>query len=114
MELDALKLDDEAKALFWWFMHATALTEPKLHVLYHLDGSVHAKERELTSLGGYRASRPVRIGNGAIEPTCASTENVRPASVSSARSVRPSTRAGRRPEQTPPEPSVTKSWAPCQ
>ena len=60
---------EEAKALFWWFMHATALTEPRLHVLYHLDGSVRAKETEVTSLGGYRSSRPVRVGNGAIEQT---------------------------------------------
>jgi GH15 family glucan-1,4-alpha-glucosidase len=57
---------DEAKALFWWFMQATALTEPKLHVLYRLDGGVGPPEREL-SLSGYRGSRPVRTGNGALD-----------------------------------------------
>jgi GH15 family glucan-1,4-alpha-glucosidase len=57
----------EAQSLFWWFMHATALTEPKLQVLYRLDGGPDAPERELTTLRGYRGSRPVRIGNGAIE-----------------------------------------------
>jgi GH15 family glucan-1,4-alpha-glucosidase len=48
-------------------MHATALTEPHLRVLYHLDGSTHAREVELSTLGGYRGSRPVRVGNGAID-----------------------------------------------
>jgi len=57
---------DEARALFWWFMQATALTEPRLQVLYRLDGGPRADEREL-SLSGYRASRPVRVGNAAID-----------------------------------------------
>jgi GH15 family glucan-1,4-alpha-glucosidase len=57
----------EAQSLFWWFMQATALTEPSLQVLYRLDGGADAPERELTTLSGYRGSRPVRIGNGAID-----------------------------------------------
>ena len=57
---------DEARSLFWWFMHATALTEPTLHVLYRLDGGTRASERELP-LSGYRQSRPVRVGNGAVD-----------------------------------------------
>ena len=56
---------DEARSAFWWFMHATALTEPIVHVLYKLDGGVGFAEREL-ELSGYRGSRPVRIGNGAL------------------------------------------------
>jgi GH15 family glucan-1,4-alpha-glucosidase len=59
---------DEAQSLFWWFMNATALTEPKLHVLYSLDGGIGAAEREIP-LSGYRDSRPVRVGNGAIDQT---------------------------------------------
>ena len=56
----------EARSLFWWFMQATALTEPEVHVLYRLDGGIGLTERDL-DLSGYRGSRPVRIGNGAIE-----------------------------------------------
>jgi GH15 family glucan-1,4-alpha-glucosidase len=54
----------EATAFFWWFMHATALTRPRLQVFYRLDGGAHAPERVLP-LAGYCDSRPVRIGNGA-------------------------------------------------
>ena len=57
---------DDAKCLFWWFMQATALTEPRLHPLYRLDGGLHITERILP-LAGYRESRPVRVGNAAIE-----------------------------------------------
>ena len=48
---------EEARSLFWWFMQATALTEPKLHVLYRLDGGIGTAERTLP-LAGYRGSRP--------------------------------------------------------
>jgi GH15 family glucan-1,4-alpha-glucosidase len=54
----------EATSFFWWFMHATRLTLPRLQVFYRLDGGAHAAERTLP-LDGYRGSRPVRIGNGA-------------------------------------------------
>src|SRR5207249_7302697 len=57
---------DEARSLFWWFMQATALTEPEVHVLYKLDGGVGGAEHEI-GLAGYRGSRPVRVGNGALE-----------------------------------------------
>jgi GH15 family glucan-1,4-alpha-glucosidase len=56
---------DEARSLFWWFMQATALTEPAVDVLYRLDGGAGVPEREL-ALHGYRGSRPVRIGNSAV------------------------------------------------
>lgn len=55
---------NEAHSFFWWFMHASRLTHPRLQVFYRLDGGAHAPERTL-DLGGYRDSRPVRVGNAA-------------------------------------------------
>jgi GH15 family glucan-1,4-alpha-glucosidase len=56
----------DAKSLFWWFMHAAALTLPRLHPLYRLDGGLNIVERVLP-LSGYRQSRPVRVGNAAVD-----------------------------------------------
>ena len=56
----------EATAFFWWLMHASQLTHPRLHVLYQLNGGASATEAEL-DLSGYRGSRPVRVGNAAAE-----------------------------------------------
>jgi GH15 family glucan-1,4-alpha-glucosidase len=54
----------EARAFFWWFMHATQRTRPRVNVFYRLDGDTRAPEVTLP-LEGYRGSRPVRVGNGA-------------------------------------------------
>jgi GH15 family glucan-1,4-alpha-glucosidase len=56
----------EAHAYFWWLMHATQLTHPRLNVLYRLDGGIRVHEHELP-FAGYRNSRPVNIGNGAAD-----------------------------------------------
>jgi GH15 family glucan-1,4-alpha-glucosidase len=67
--LDALLgLDcpSEAHAFFFWLMHASRLTQPRLEVLYDLNGGGRTEERELDHLSGYRGSAPVRIGNGAV------------------------------------------------
>lgn len=38
-----------------------------LRVLYDIDGSTPTEEHELDHLSGYRASRPVRVGNAAVD-----------------------------------------------
>jgi GH15 family glucan-1,4-alpha-glucosidase len=64
----ALGYPIEAEAYFWWLMNASQLTEPRLQVLYQLDGDPRARERTL-ALRGYMGSRPVRAGNAAVEQT---------------------------------------------
>jgi GH15 family glucan-1,4-alpha-glucosidase len=68
--LDALLrlgYEDEAASFFWWFMHASRLTHPRLQILYRVDGGHRAVESEVSDLEGYRTSPPVRIGNGAAD-----------------------------------------------
>jgi GH15 family glucan-1,4-alpha-glucosidase len=56
---------DEATSFFWWIMHASRITQPRLQILYRVDGSTKANEYELDDFAGYRDSKPVRVGNGA-------------------------------------------------
>ena len=56
---------EEAEAFAAWMTHATALTHPRLQVLYDVFGESKIQERTLDHLDGYQGSRPVRIGNGA-------------------------------------------------
>jgi GH15 family glucan-1,4-alpha-glucosidase len=54
----------EAESFFWWLMHASQLTHPRVNVLYRLNGGARVPEYEL-DFAGYEGSRPVRIGNAA-------------------------------------------------
>lgn len=54
----------EAESFFWWLLHASQLTRPRVNVLYRLNGRARVPEYEL-DLAGYESSRPVRIGNAA-------------------------------------------------
>ena len=65
--LFGLGFRDEGDAFVSWLLHSTRLTQPELRVLYDVHGNAPARERTLDHLAGYRGSRPVRIGNGAMD-----------------------------------------------
>ena len=56
---------EEASAFVSWLLHSTRLTLPELQPLYDVYGRRPPRERVLPHLGGFRGSRPVRVGNGA-------------------------------------------------
>ncbi len=58
---------DEAR--FWrdWLLRAVAGDPEDVQIMYTVDGSRRLPEMTLDHLPGYAASRPVRIGNGAVE-----------------------------------------------
>jgi GH15 family glucan-1,4-alpha-glucosidase len=49
-----------------WLLRAVAGDPQDLQIMYRVDGSRELPERELDHLPGYAASRPVRVGNGAV------------------------------------------------
>jgi GH15 family glucan-1,4-alpha-glucosidase len=65
--LFGLGYKDDAEAFVDWLLHATRLTRPELRVVYDVFGERPPPERELPQMRGYAGSRPVRIGNAAIE-----------------------------------------------
>lgn len=58
--------DQLAHSFMHWLLHASRLTRPRLRVLYDVYGKPASKEHELDA-SGYRASIPVRVGNGASD-----------------------------------------------
>ncbi len=58
---------DEAR--FWrdWLLRAVAGDPADVQIMYTVDGSRRLPEMTLDHLPGYAGSRPVRIGNGAVE-----------------------------------------------
>ena len=63
--LFALGYTDEAHAYMAWLRRTTAGRARELQIMYGVGGERLLPEVELDWLEGYRASRPVRIGNGA-------------------------------------------------
>jgi GH15 family glucan-1,4-alpha-glucosidase len=61
----AVGKEEEARSFLYWLLHAGRLTRPRTEVLYTVHGKPGPPEQELWDVTGYRASRPVRIGNGA-------------------------------------------------
>lgn len=57
---------DEARAFRDWLLRAVAGDPAKLQIMYGVLGERRLSERELEWLPGYEASRPVRIGNAAV------------------------------------------------
>ena len=57
------------EALFWrdWLLRAVAGDPEDLQIMYAVDGARRLPERTLDHLPGYAASRPVRIGNAAVQ-----------------------------------------------
>jgi len=61
---------EEAVDYFEWFMDICQMDDPEtIQPLYGLHGGTDLEERELDHLDGYRNSRPVRVGNGAVDQT---------------------------------------------
>ncbi len=50
-----------------WLLRAIAGDPQDMQVMYTVEGGRHLPERELDHLPGYEGSRPVRIGNGAVD-----------------------------------------------
>ena len=61
--------DHAQRAAPWrdWLLRAIAGDPEDLQVMYTVDGGRHLPEQELDHLAGYAGSRPVRIGNAAVE-----------------------------------------------
>jgi GH15 family glucan-1,4-alpha-glucosidase len=57
---------EEAEKWRAWLLRAIAGDPADVQIMYGLAGERDLPERELTSLPGYRGSKPVRTGNGAV------------------------------------------------
>ncbi len=58
---------DEARLWRAWLLRAVAGDPEDLQIMYTVDGGRFLPEYELDHLPGYAGSRPVRIGNGAVD-----------------------------------------------
>ena len=60
--------DHQDGALLWrdWLLRAVAADPDQLQIMYGVDGRRNLVEYELSHLNGYENSKPVRVGNGAV------------------------------------------------
>ena len=58
---------EEAEAFVSWLIHSTRLSRSSLDVLYDVYGNKPQKEEIIPYLEGHLGSRPVRVGNAAVE-----------------------------------------------
>ncbi len=65
--LSLLGYHEEAGRFLEFIAHLAETKPLPLQVCYRVDGDTDLEERELPWLRGYRGSRPVRVGNGAIQ-----------------------------------------------
>ena len=63
----AVGLPDRCNPWRNWLLRAVAGDPADLQIMYTVDGGRRLPERELVYLAGYEGSRPVRVGNGAVE-----------------------------------------------
>ena len=59
--------DQETRLWRGWLLRAIAGDPEDMQIMYAVDGARDLPERELTHLPGYADSRPVRIGNAAVD-----------------------------------------------
>jgi len=70
LTLQSLLLADRSEeARLWrgWLLRAIAGDPEDMQIMYTIDGGRHLPEHELDHLSGYAGSRPVRVGNGAVD-----------------------------------------------
>src|SRR5947209_7165222 len=65
--LNVLGFTEEARAFTHWLRRLSYANGEDLQIMYGIRGERDLAEQELAHLSGYRASRPVRIGNGAAD-----------------------------------------------
>jgi GH15 family glucan-1,4-alpha-glucosidase len=65
--LFGLGYKDDAAAFVDWLLHSTRLTRPELRVVYDVFGEFPPDERVVPRMRGYADSRPVRVGNAAMD-----------------------------------------------
>ena len=59
--------DQETRLWRGWLLRAIAGDPEDMQIMYAVDGARELPERELDHLPGYAGSRPVRVGNGAVD-----------------------------------------------